>query len=501
MPGKRRTSVVEEEERKKIDLRIEVEDFGPISGGEITLKPLTVFIGPNNSGKSYAAMLIHSIFESYTPPALFRVIPFSIGRRFEISPEGFPELKRQVDHLLKGGGQLDIPRQYIEVVTNKILEEVYQKRLDSQIIRLFACPLDELIRIGKSSFALKVGYGSCSVHLTYQEDQLRIREYPKEYPQLNIKLKAQAIGEHQYELKYEVEIEGRSTGAATVWTKDEKSVFPELIGLISDMSADKVLENVAMQCHYLPAARSGILQLYKPAVRNIVREATAFARPQIPRLSGAASDLILYLIDLPERKGPFYQLARDFERELMRGEIIVPTPGEHLYPEIKYSFQGTEIPLHRSSSTVSELAPLFLYLKYIINPNSILMIEEPEAHLHPGNQRILARLLVRLVREGVNMIITTHSEYLLDQLSNFIMFSKVEPERRVRKYKYSKEDFLKPDEIAAYVFRYDKESAGHRVDEVEITEEDGISDEEFARIYEALYEETIKLRRDLSDET
>ena len=40
-----------------------------------------------------------------------------------------------------------------------------------------------------------------------------------------------------------------------------------------------------------------------------------------------------------------------------------------------------------------------------------------------------------------------------------------------------------------------------RIDEVGVTEEDGISDEEFAKIYEALYEETIKLRRDLSDET
>jgi len=44
MPGRRQTSVVEKEERKRIDLKIEVEDFGPISGGEITLKPLTVFI-------------------------------------------------------------------------------------------------------------------------------------------------------------------------------------------------------------------------------------------------------------------------------------------------------------------------------------------------------------------------------------------------------------------------------------------------------------------------
>ena len=45
----------------KIDLNMDLENFGPIKKGEIKLRPLTIFIGPNNSGKSYAAMLIHSI--------------------------------------------------------------------------------------------------------------------------------------------------------------------------------------------------------------------------------------------------------------------------------------------------------------------------------------------------------------------------------------------------------------------------------------------------------
>jgi hypothetical protein len=64
----------EEEGKEKIELSLELKDFGPLTGGRITLKPLTLFIGPNSSGKSYAAMLIHSIF--YPSITLAEHVPF-----------------------------------------------------------------------------------------------------------------------------------------------------------------------------------------------------------------------------------------------------------------------------------------------------------------------------------------------------------------------------------------------------------------------------------------
>ena len=47
--------------------KIQVKDFGPIIEGTVDLKPLTIFVGPNNSGKSYMAMLLYSLLRSYTP--------------------------------------------------------------------------------------------------------------------------------------------------------------------------------------------------------------------------------------------------------------------------------------------------------------------------------------------------------------------------------------------------------------------------------------------------
>ena len=127
MPGKEQTSVAEEEERKKIDLKIQVKDFGPISSGEITLKPLTVFIGPNNSGKSYAAMLIHSIFESYVPTKApwFRMRGRTIDSQrlllkeiVDLSLREYSELRRQFDNL-EEGKELIISKQFVEAMSEK----------------------------------------------------------------------------------------------------------------------------------------------------------------------------------------------------------------------------------------------------------------------------------------------------------------------------------------------------------------------------------------------
>ena len=46
-------------------LKISASNFGPIIEGTVELKPLTVFVGPNNSGKSYMAMLIYSLLNQF----------------------------------------------------------------------------------------------------------------------------------------------------------------------------------------------------------------------------------------------------------------------------------------------------------------------------------------------------------------------------------------------------------------------------------------------------
>ena len=42
-----------------------VTDFGPIAKADVDLRPLTVFIGPSNTGKSYLAILVYVLHRCF----------------------------------------------------------------------------------------------------------------------------------------------------------------------------------------------------------------------------------------------------------------------------------------------------------------------------------------------------------------------------------------------------------------------------------------------------
>lgn len=54
-----------------------------------------------------------------------------------------------------------------------------------------------------------------------------------------------------------------------------------------------------------------------------------------------------------------------------------------------------------------------------ITPNSLVIIENPEAHLHPKGQTEMARLIALCVQVGVQVIIETHSDHLFNGIRIF----------------------------------------------------------------------------------
>jgi len=55
----------------------------------------------------------------------------------------------------------------------------------------------------------------------------------------------------------------------------------------------------------------------------------------------------------------------------------------------------------------------------MIIPNTVLMIDEPEAHLHPEWQLKYAEVLTQLVDMGVYVLVSTHSPYMIEALKHY----------------------------------------------------------------------------------
>jgi hypothetical protein len=282
------------------------------------------------------------------------------------------------------------------------------------------------------------------------------------------------------------------------WQQMSTDRFPPEI-LVSEFM-EAVLEasfgGIPARCYYLPAARSGILQSHKALASSVVSRAplVGIEDMAIPKMSGVISDFISLLLTLePEHRTALEPLARYLEGEILEGKIdIAGTPPA--YPEISYEPSNGRFPLQRTSSMVSELAPVVLFLRYLVAPRDMLIIEQPESHLHPRSQLKFARAIGRLVNAKVAVALTTHSDYFVGQLNNLILAAAASTSVR-RHEGYDNKETIAASSVAAYLFERRPHGAGTEVRAMDVTRKTGISDAEFSAVAEALYTDTVDLQR------
>lgn len=175
------------------------------------------------------------------------------------------------------------------------------------------------------------------------------------------------------------------------------------------------------------------------------------------------ADYIDWLNDLTNikksaKKGKYHNLAEEVKK-LVGGRYHIDAEGNIAFiPKKKRN--GPDAPkmdLHLSSSTVKSLFGLWFYLEYQAKEHSVLMIDEPELNLHPSNQRAVARLIAKMVNDGLNIVVSTHSDYFIRELNSLIMLGDNNGDESIKKTLLKKYDIdigslLTKDKIGAYVF-------------------------------------------------
>lgn len=112
------------------------------------------------------------------------------------------------------------------------------------------------------------------------------------------------------------------------------------------------------------------------------------------------------------------EIVLDLFRTILEGEV---NREETTYI---YTTNGTSMPVSAAAASIREIAPLQILAKKQDVSKCAILVEEPEAHLHPLKQRMMADIIGALSHNGAIMQITTHSDYFLRRLNELIMFAK-----------------------------------------------------------------------------
>ncbi len=90
-----------------------------------------------------------------------------------------------------------------------------------------------------------------------------------------------------------------------------------------------------------------------------------------------------------------------------------------------YMTSNEEIPISAAAASVREIAPLSLLVERTDISKIAILFEEPEAHLHPLKQRMMADIIACFINSGAYMQITTHSDYFLRRMNELINLGKL----------------------------------------------------------------------------
>ena len=501
-------------------LRIGATNFGPIAGADVELRRLSVFVGPNITGKSYMAQLIYAIAET-SRRIREDFAPFEYARRLHEAgmhrdwPNQYPRFRSQGqsfdDHTLRSLQQL-LPPSLAEssvmespraiVLEFDALPAAIQARINESLASHLDLFTERLLGEIERCYDAKI---SSLVSKLGDKEELAIR-VTSEGPRLDLGLRSS--GNKLEQLIKSVSLEDQTIEIVLppslmrrVATIDDAELWPRVLNYVANRvvsASEQVLEDVfPRRCFYLPAARSGILHGQKALARVGLRtlERAGIEPISIPRLPGVIIDFLdaIYSIDKYDR-GDFYRLAAKLERESTPGriEFIETKRGLH---EIFYREPHIgRMPLHRASSMVSELASVVLLLRYLVKKGDMIIIEEPESHMHPGAQRVLARVLVALAKRGVNILLTTHSDYMFQQIGNLVALS-TKPRNLKERLGYTDDDLISPSLVSAYLFKRQSSSIGSVVERLEVGKK-GILEGEFGAVAEALFREAVEAKGD-----
>ena len=459
------------------NLILDVENFGPIAEAKnIEFRPMTVFVGPSNTGKSYLAMLLHAMLQAHRN---WHVPLASYLRR--LIPQGAANdssaLFDETVELLMNARGYDVESDGISISIDD-----YSATVKAQIFEL----LDQWKRDIAKSYTNEITEFFEVEHL----NDLR-RGFGQADAQLSVRLGDAGLGWHvtpgieMFTDSNDICLAFRGRTLTRLVDSDVRDGFAILS--INRALLDALVRKFdgVVDSLYFPGARTGILTGHKITTSAFIEHAHRLGvddeEEVLPIYHRVARDflrLINGVVDaekLRRRRSNGEigdQIASRIESTVLQGQVRIEDR-QYGPPDFQYApvqFGPIRLPIFRASSMVTELAPMVAFLRAYVEVGDLLIIEEPEAHLHPAAQQRMAAVLAYMVRQGVRVLITTHSHYMVEAMGMFTCAAGIDGDARARSMggllgddgdatdEIHRELYLNEDEVGIYSFDAHDES-------------------------------------------
>lgn len=330
------------------DVRIKVANFGPIADAAVDLRPLTVFVGSGNAGKTCLATLIYALHKALDGFPRFPPITkhfYDVAKGMRISDAETADIISNAELVKRPFLFSDLPE-----IAQKIAQRVLR---DPSYLAM------ELKEELERCFDLK--------------DVADLTGSSAKSGKMDISLMVESGGKELWNLSMGVSDPGIMADGKIndmVLVPEPASMDEEFFRMsrksLSYNDKDKIVSCLANflemlpryagreeypEIHYLPAARNGVIQSHRAIASSLVAGSTRAGSkrfPASPAFSGVTADFLQRLI-LYDAAGPYARhrprgrpskalqdLADALERKTLDGRIMTIAEAPGGYPEFVY---------------------------------------------------------------------------------------------------------------------------------------------------------------------
>ncbi len=354
--------------------RLEIEHFGPVDSCNITIEDFMIFTGAQASGKSTIAKCI--FYFHHLKTVLFQVIQ----RRW--------------------GG--------LESFTDWNLKEAFLREARNVFVQSFGIE-EKLLHSGKIVFQYDNG----------MIIEIRIQKIETEND-VSIEI---LLDHHILALleKLSENIEAKTKNVQSIRDFIEQSVFGCDFDAVYIPAGRSLLTMMAPQIQYIYAVmddqQKRMIDYCTQCYLEEVLKLKDFFQSSPKLLVRKMENTVDYPIDRQRVEN-----AADLMQKILGGEYRSISGQERFYYSEEHSVR-----LNYASSGQQEAVWITNILFYYMlgRRKAFFIIEEPESHLFPETQRLMAEF-ISLVKNGKHkVIITTHSPYILASINNLLYANRI----------------------------------------------------------------------------